>query len=339
MDKGRTIGIILGFLISIPCYLWLLIRTFKVGRKVFSLKSRTSPPACLKDSRFGVHKFVKVNGIKIHYVEEGDRDKPMMLFVHGFPEFWYSWRHQMKYFAKEGYYVVALDLPGYGDSEKPDNLDQYHVKDLADVVKGLVETLEVSRFTLVGHDWGGAICWTFAALYPNLLDNLIICNCPNMVAIREAGIEQKLKSWYFIFFQVPWLPELFAMAEDMKTLEDMLKDGGMDVGSEEIEAYKYTYRDFNQWNSAINIYRASFTAKTRNFWEDSQIKQKICNIQVRTLQIFGTGDKYLSEIGALNSNKYVADHQLELLNGVSHWVQQHDPETVNKLMMDFLNGK
>ena len=88
--------------------------------------------------------------------------------------------------------------------------------------------------------------------------------------------------------KVPWLPELFAMAEDMKTLEDMLKDGGMDVGSEEIEAYKYTYRDFNQWNSAINIYRASFTAKTRNFWEDSQIKQKIvmmdtlCNIRINT---------------------------------------------------------
>ena len=81
-----------------------------------------------KDDSYGVHKFVKVNGIKIHYVEAGDRDKPLMMFVHGFPEFWFTWRHQMTHFAKEGYRVVALDLPGYGDSEKPDSLDQYHVK-------------------------------------------------------------------------------------------------------------------------------------------------------------------------------------------------------------------
>ena len=84
-----------------------------------------------------------MNGIKIHYVEEGDRDKPMMLFVHGFPEFWYSWRHQMKYFAKEGYYVVALDLPGYGDSEKPDNLDQYHVK-VREENKNRIKTSNIS---------------------------------------------------------------------------------------------------------------------------------------------------------------------------------------------------
>ena len=84
-----------------------------------------------------------MNGIKIHYVEEGDRDKPMMLFVHGFPEFWYSWRHQMKYFAKEGYYVVAQDLPGYGDSEKPDNLDQYHVK-VREENKNRIKTSNIS---------------------------------------------------------------------------------------------------------------------------------------------------------------------------------------------------
>ena len=85
-----------------------------------------------KDDTYGVHKFVTVNGIKIHYVEKGDNDKPLMLFVHGFPEFWYSWRHQMNHFAKEGFRVVALDLPGYGDSGKPDHLDQYHIKVLVE---------------------------------------------------------------------------------------------------------------------------------------------------------------------------------------------------------------
>ena len=81
-----------------------------------------------KDTSFGVHKFVKVNGLKIHYVEGGEDEKPLMVFVHGFPEFWFVWRHQMRFFAEAGYRVLALDLPGYGDSEKPDNLDQYHVR-------------------------------------------------------------------------------------------------------------------------------------------------------------------------------------------------------------------
>ena len=129
------------------------------------------------------------------------------------------------------------------------------------------------------------------------------------------------------------------MSEDMERLVDMLKDGDIEDGSEEVEAYKYTYRNFNHWKSAINIYRASFTDKTRHFWADPQIKQKFRNIQVRTLQIFGTGDKYLSDTGARNSHKYVKDHQLELLDGVSHWVQQQDPDKVNQLMMNFLGGK
>jgi len=94
---------------------------------------------------------------------------------------------------------------------------------LADDIKALVEYLGETKFTLVGHDWGGLISWTFAALYPEMLDNLIICNCPHIVAVRTAGLEQKLKSWYFFFFQVPWLPELFGMCQDMVILEEMLK--------------------------------------------------------------------------------------------------------------------
>ena len=282
---------------------------------------------------------MKINGIKIHYVEAGEENKPLMVFVHGFPEFWFTWRYQLNYF-KKNYRVVALDNRGYNDSEKPPGIENYHIQNLVDDVKALVEGLGVNKFTLVGHDWGGAICWTFAALYPELLDNLIICNCPHTLSLRDQrqrGWEQKLKSWYIVFFQCPMLPELFAMSEDMQNLENMLTDSGLKSESEEMEAYKYAFREFETWKGGMNYYRCAATRKSVDFWQDKNIQEKIRFIKVRTLEIFGTADKYLAVAGAQGSSKYVEDHTLELLEGVSHWVQQEAPDRVNMIMEKFLN--
>ena len=103
--------------------------------------------------------------------------------MHVFPEFWFAWRHQLKHFKKD-YRVIALDNRGYNESEKPKNIN-YHIKNLVDDIKVLVEGLEANTLTLVGHDWGRAICWTFAALYQELLDNLVIWNCPHTVSIKK----------------------------------------------------------------------------------------------------------------------------------------------------------
>ena len=192
MDRGRIVGIFLGFLFSLPCWLWLVFRLVAARLKVFQVRSRSVPPSCLQDPQYGRHHYVKIRGVRLHYVEAGleeeqDKTKPVMLFCHGFPEFWFVWRHQMKYF-QDKFRVIAIDNRGYGESEKPTDLDKYHVKELADDIKALVESLGVRRFTLVGHDWGGAICWTFASLYPDMLDNLIICNCPHFVALRLQQI-------------------------------------------------------------------------------------------------------------------------------------------------------
>jgi len=335
---SRVVGIFLGLIIAIPVYIRLVYRIFVVGWGVFRVKKRETPPACLQDPEYGTHKYMTVNGGKIHYVEAGKEDKPLMVFVHGFPEFWFVWRHQIRHF-KQDYRVVALDNRGYNDSHKPKGIENYFVKDLADDIKALVEGLKVSKFTLVGHDWGGAIVWTFAALYPELLDNLVVCNCPHILSIRDQrlkGWEQTLKSWYVIFFQCPVLPELFAMSEDMKVLEEMLAEAGLDKDSDEMEAYKYAFRQFGTWTGAMNIYRCAASNKSAAFWKDKQVQEKHKNIKVRTLEIFGTADKYLALGGAKGSSKYVADHRLELLDGVSHWVQQEAPDRVNGIIQNFL---
>ena len=337
-DRGRLIGVLLGLLVSIPVYIKLAVRCLVVGWGVFRVKQRHIPPACLQDPEFGVHKYRMVNGIKIHYVEAGEEDNPLMVFVHGFPEFWFVWRHQLKYF-KKNYRVIALDNRGYNDSEKPEGIENYSIKLLVDDIKTLVEGLGVSKFNLIGHDWGGAICWTFAALHPELLDSLVICNCPHTLALRDqrqGGWEQIIKSWYVVFFQCPVLPELFALSEDMKVLEGMLADAGLDKDSEEVEAYKYAFREFRTWTGGMNYYRCAMSKKSKDFWKDEQNQKKIQLIKVRTLQIFGTSDKYLAVAGAEGSAKYVADHKLELLEGVSHWVQQETPDRVNMIIENFI---
>ena len=124
MDKGRLIGIVSGFLLAIPAViLRLFFRFISLGSKVFSIKSR-SRPACLSEPDLGVHKYSRTNGIKIHYVESGDSEKPLLLFVHGFPEFWFSWRSQIKHF-RQNYRVVAMDTRGYNESDKPVGVDAY----------------------------------------------------------------------------------------------------------------------------------------------------------------------------------------------------------------------
>jgi len=337
MDWGRVIGVCLGLLIAIPVYIMLAFRVLIAGFKVFQVKNR-NPSACLQDPEWGVHKYMKVNGVKIHFVEAGDESKPLMVFVHGFPEFWFTWRHQLKHFKKD-YRVVALDNRGYNESEKPSGVQNYHIKTLVDDIKVLVEGLGVTKFHLVGHDWGGAICWTFAALYPEMLNNLIICNCPHVLALREQrrqGWEQKLKSWYVVFFQCPVLPELLALSEDMHMLGEMLADSGLAEDSEEVEAYKYSFREYKTWSSGMNYYRCAATRASLEFWQDEAVRQKIKSIKVRTLEIFGTGDKYLAVAGAEGSHKYVEDHRLRLLEGVSHWVQQEAPQLVNSTIEEFL---
>ena len=136
--------------------------------------------------------------------------------------------------------------------------------------------------------------------------------------------------------QVPFFPELFALSEDMKLLEIAMSSAGLTT--EELEAYKYSYRNSRAWSGAFNLYRAAFTEKTAKFWASDEMKRRIRKIEVRTLHIFGTKDDYLTVKAARISEKYVPDYQLRLLEGVSHWVQHEEPDQVNSIMERFLSS-
>ncbi|WP_206756516.1 alpha/beta hydrolase [Pseudanabaena sp. FACHB-2040] len=276
------------------------------------------------------HRFIETNGIRLHYVTRGEG--PLLLLLHGFPEFWYSWRHQIPEFAQD-YTVVALDLRGYNDSDKPEGVDAYRMPELVKDIAGVIRGLGYERCVLAGHDWGGAIAWAFAYEYPELLEALIVLNIPHPARFR-AGLQmpqQLLKSSYIGFFQLPVLPELVIQAGDYAALTYAFR--GMAVrkdtfSDEDIATYKEAASKPGALTAMLNYYRAI---------PSSPFFQKSWGIlEVPTLMIWGEEDTALSKELSMQTEQYVSDFHLRYIPNCSHWVQQEQPEQVNRYMREFL---
>ena len=149
---------------------------------------------------------IKTNGVKLHVVQSGPVDGPLVILLHGFPEFWYGWRKQIPALANAGFRVWAPDQRGYNTSEKPPNVRDYRLDKLADDVAGLIGISGRRRVTVVGHDWGGAVAWWLAANYPELVERLVILNVPHPLVMQRliyTDPRQTLRSWYMFFFSDP----------------------------------------------------------------------------------------------------------------------------------------
>ncbi|CAI7996864.1 Epoxide hydrolase 4 [Geodia barretti] len=258
--------------------LWGLLGLLKVAVTILThpftaLKKTTReiPPACLLDPALGSHEYVTANGLKFHCVCAGDTSKPLMLLLHGFPEFWFSWRHQLKAFSKD-YHVVAVDMRGYGDSDKPDGVASYTLDKLGKDIADLIPALGYSACVLVGHDWGGAVAWRVADTNPELIDKLVIMNCPHLSIMGQEltnGWGQLLKSWYIFMFQVPWLPEFTIGLHDYRNFNAIFRGRKAGVKNrdqfpaEVVEAYKYSFSRPGGLTGPINYIRAIY--KTRSF--------------------------------------------------------------------------
>ena len=241
---------LLGLIVSIFPLTLLLIKIIKKGyTQVFSQKERNEPPAILKDRRWNENEgFIRVSPkVKIHYVEKGDKRKPLMLFIHGYPAFWFSWKSQMEHFSKD-YHCVAIDMRGYNDSDKPESITEYGVKYLCNDVKAVIEGMGKKQCILVGHDWGGVVGYGFCSTYPEMVTCFIVCNVSHPQSTmheQENNWRQTLMSWYMFFFQCPIIPEFFFCHDDLNNeyLND-IANGPKDSNPDEVlEAYKYAFRN------------------------------------------------------------------------------------------------
>jgi pimeloyl-ACP methyl ester carboxylesterase len=276
------------------------------------------------------HEYIVSNGIRLHYVTQGEG--PLMLMLHGFPEFWYSWRHQIPEFAKD-YKVVALDLRGYNESDKPQEQSAYVMSEFIKDVKGVIQGLGYERCVLVAHDWGGAIAWHFAYAHPEMLERLIVMNIPHPAKYTEGlrTPQQLMRSWYIFFFQIPVLPELLIQASDYQAISTALTAMANDQSTfspEDIEAYKNAAAKRGALTAMLNYYRNGF---------DNMLRQEWTLVTVPTLMIWGEGDKALVKELTYGTQEFVRDLQIRYLPNVSHWVQQEQPELVNQYMREFLS--
>ncbi|OWF46898.1 epoxide hydrolase 4-like [Mizuhopecten yessoensis] len=329
-------------IIGILCVLSLLWRCvrhpFKFLNEETNRKKRDIMPACLNDPTLGTHGFIHLEHVKLHYVSNGDEKKPLMLLIHGFPEFWYSWRFQLRAFAGD-YRVVALDLRGYSESEKPNGYNSYTIENLVGDIKQLIPALGHRSAVVVGHDWGGAIAWGFAMKYQDMVDKLIIMNCPHPATFRpflRGNFKQLKKSWYMFFFQVPYLPEHMMSRNDYRAIKEMFtsKHAGLRVGTmtdEDVEAYKYAFSHPGGLTGPLNFYRSAMK-------NSSMLVTNVPKIQKPTLIIWGCQDLALCEELPSLAKDHVTNLTIRFVQDASHWVQMDTPDIVNEHMQDFLNG-
>jgi pimeloyl-ACP methyl ester carboxylesterase len=203
------------------------------------------------------HAYIVSNGVKLHYVTQGEG--PLLLFLHGFPEFWYSWRHQIPEFAKD-YHVVALDLRGYNNSDKPHDPGSYTLEELVLDIEGVVQGLGYERCFLVGHDWGGVVAWGFAYTYPEMVEKLAILNMPHPAKFLE-GIrqpQQMLRSWYILGFQIPNIPEILLQLNDYQAIANIFTASATNKSAftpADLEAYKDAAAKRGALTAMLNYYR------------------------------------------------------------------------------------
>ncbi len=277
------------------------------------------------------HRDIITNGIRMHYVTQGEG--PLVVLLHGFPEFWYSWRYQIPFLAEHGYKAVAPDLRGYNDTDKP--RIGYDMPTLLGDIAGLIRGLGQERAVIVGHDWGGVLAWFFAAYYPELTERLIVLNAPHPLAMeREVRkLRQLRKSWYVFAFQLPWLPEYILLRNNANEVGRMLCGAALQKSAfpREITAkYQEAMSKPGAMTAALNYYRQLLHPSTRRF------SRKTPRITAPTLLIWGEHDIALDIGLTYDLEQWVENIQVRRLPDSGHWVQQEQPDKVNQLMLEFL---
>jgi pimeloyl-ACP methyl ester carboxylesterase len=281
------------------------------------------------------HNFIHTNGVNLHYVSQGEGK--LMLMLHGFPEFWYSWRHQITEFAQD-YHVVAVDMRGYNHSDKPQELEAYQISELVKDIKGVVEGLGYQDCILVAHDWGGMIAWHFAYTYPEMVEKLIVLNIPHPAKFI-AGIktpQQLVKSWYILWFQIPWIPEFLFQLNNYQAIADAFINMAVDKTAfteADLNAYRDAAAKPGALTAMLNYYRSNFLSLF-----NTEKPQWDC-LDIPTLTIWGENDTALGKELTYGTEAYVRDWQIKYIPNCSHWVQQEQPTLVNSYIREFLLNK
>lgn len=282
--------------------------------------------------------FIDANGLRFEVETCGTGDR-LALCLHGFPEHSHSWRYQLPMLAELGFKAWAPNLRGYGHSSRPQGMAAYSIENLLADVAGLIDAAGCRETVLIAHDWGAIIAWYFAMRKVRPLDKLIICNVPHPAPIERSlrSLAQLKKSWYILFFQIPGLPEWLAGRNGARGIGELIRASAVDktrFGEEVTEVYRRNAAQPGALEAMVNYYRAL----VRGGGAKRQREQGYPVIETPTLMLWGEDDLALTKETTYGTDEFVEDLTIRYLPGVSHWVQQEQPEVVNAMMWSFLMG-
>ena len=268
------------------------------------------------------HRYAQLGDVRLHYVEVGEG--PLVLLLHGFPQFWYMWRFQIPALAGAGFRVVAPDMRGYNLSEKPRGVSSYRVELLARDVERLILACGEASAMVVGHDWGAAVAWVTAMMYPERVKRLGILNLPHPERFARGLLRpaQLLRSSYMFFFQIPRLPEKGLVVGDFASLRYALRNEQMHPGAftdVDIERYVEALARPGALTAALNYYRALFR---RN---PLKARALLRRIEAPVMVIWGERDRYLGKELAEPDPTWVPNLRVERLPDASHFVAEDGP--------------
>ena len=275
-----------------------------------------------------------VNGIALHVVLAGPASGKPLVFLHGFPEFWFAWRHQIDHFVSSGYRVIIPDQRGYNLSDKPAGIASYSIDLLVKDVVGVLDTVADSKAFVVGHDWGAVVTWYLAARYPERVSRTAMLSAPHPRIFIKNLIKpaQLRRSWYLFFFQLPWLPERILRSRDWALPVRVLRDTSpRGVFSDaDLEQYKESWSRKGALTGMLNWYRAALLCPSK-FAVDPEASR----VKVPALLIWGKNDHFADEVMARESLQYCDDGHLEMFETATHWFQHEQPTRVNNLLSQF----
>jgi epoxide hydrolase 4 len=284
------------------------------------------------------HGYAELASVRLHYVEAGTG--PLVVLLHGFPEFWYGWRAQIEPLARAGFHVVAPDMRGYNLSSKPADVMAYAPEALTGDVRDLIALLgdgASEGALLAGHDWGGAVAWGTAIRHPSSVRRLAVLNLPHPRRMFEGlrTLRQLRRSWYIAGFQLPWLPERLLAARRFAALRHPLvvdaRPGAYDAA--DIDRYVAAWSQPGALTAMLNYYRAAFRPG------GSDRGAEMAPVQAPTLVIWGERDRHLgAELADPRPEDVPRLERVVRIPTASHWVALDEPELVSRLLVDFFSA-
>jgi len=279
---------------------------------------------------------VEAAGVGLHLVEAGPEAGPPVLLLHGFPEFWWGWRHQLPALAAAGHRCLVPDLPGFNLSDKPRGLSGYGLDPLSEVVRDLLAAAGPEPVPLGGHDWGGAVAWWTALRFPERIARLAVLNIPHPSVLRRTlrtSRAQRRRSRYMLYFQLPWLPERKLRAGGFRPFRAIFKRSSSPgtFSAAELDLYAGAAARPGALTAMLAWYRAALWRPPR--------RPAHRRVEPPVLLLWGTGDVALGEEMVGPSAARCREVEVVRIPEAGHWVLHEAADEVNRRLLDFLSAE